>query len=79
MKKKDIYEMQAVCALYTMCYLLKELLDEVADELPPTMANEIELLRNGLNAVSSRMEDYNEGVRDLFFAACDDCETEARG
>lgn len=75
MTKKDLNELQSVCALYSMCYALNELICQLKySDIPDCMTVEAESLSDALTAMISQMETYREDVRELFFSACEDKE-----
>lgn len=76
MTKKDLTELQAVIPLYTMCYCMSELIDEVKYDLPENMADSIETFVNSLRGIMSEMDAYQEKSRSVFMAACEDSNTE---
>lgn len=70
MKKKDLTEMQTVCHVYSMCYCLNELLDEVASDLPEEICTD--LFRGWLENFIHDMEDYKFSKESMFLSACED-------
>lgn len=70
MTKKDILELQTVCAAYSMAYSLNELLDEIYSDLPEMI--ECYNLRNYLKDFLNDLNHYRCEKEDLLLSACDD-------
>ena len=72
MKKKDLTEMQTVCSVYSMCYCLNELLDEVVSDLPEEICTD--LFRDWLKNFIHDIENYNASKESMFLSACEDAD-----
>lgn len=74
MKKKDLYELQTVCAVYSLCYSLNELLDDCESDLPECIHADI--FRHYLSTFLGDMETYRDETCDMFISACGNAEGE---
>lgn len=74
MKKKDLCELQAVCAIYALCDSLNESLYECGSDLPECI--HADLFKHDLLTFLNHMDAYKYKNHDKFINACEDAEEE---
>ena len=73
MKQKDLMHFETVCALFSMCHCLDDLLDEITEEdLPETLGESYQALKTSIRAMLEGMEQYRDAEKDTFMSACED-------
>lgn len=72
MTKNDLLELESVIPLYSMCGLLRELIDEVLYGLPEDSKDSVRALEDALKAVLDTLDAYQASKQQTFFDACED-------
>ena len=72
MTKNDLLELESVIPLYSMCNLLRELIDEVLYGLPEDSKDSVRTLEDALKAVLDSLDAYQASKQQTFFDACED-------
>lgn len=73
MKQKDLMHLESVCALFTMCHCMDDMLDEITeDDLPEMLGESYQALKTSIHAMLSSMEQYRNAEKDTFMSACED-------
>lgn len=72
MTKKDIEDLVTVISIYSPCYSLSELLNDLQYDIPKELSDGFEQLNCGLQNMMSLIDSYKESKRDIFVLACTD-------
>jgi hypothetical protein len=72
MTKKDIEDLVTVISIYSPCYSLFGLLNELQYDIPKELSDGIEQLNCSLQNMMSLIDNYKESKRDTFVSACTD-------
>ena len=72
MTKNDLLELESVIPLYSMCGLLRELIDEVLYGLPDDCKESVRALEDALKAVLDTLDTYRASKQQTFLEACED-------
>lgn len=73
MKQKDLIHLESVSALFSMCYCMDELLDEITeDHLPEMLEEPYKALKLSIHSIMESMETYRKVEKDTFMSACED-------
>jgi hypothetical protein len=72
MTKNDLLELESVIPLYSMCGLLRELIDEVLYGLPEDCKESVRTLEDALKTVLDSLDAYQASKQQVFLNACED-------
>lgn len=72
MTKNDLLELESVIPLYSMCGLLRELIDEVLYGLPDDCKESVRTLEDALKAVIDSLDAHQSSKQQIFLEACED-------
>lgn len=72
MTKNDLLELESVIPLYSMCGLLRELIDEVLYGLPEDSKESVRALEDALKAVLDTLDAHHASKQQVFLDACED-------
>lgn len=72
MTKNDLLELESVIPLYTMCGLLRELIDDVLYGLPEDSKESVRALEDALKAVLDTLDAHQASKQQIFLDACED-------
>lgn len=72
MTKNDLLELESVIPLYSMCGLLRELIDEVLYGLPEDSKESVRALEDALKAVLDTLDAHQASKQQAFLDACED-------
>lgn len=73
MKQKDLMHLESVCALFTMCHCVDDMLDEITeDDLPEMLEESYKNLKASIHSMIESMETYRDQKKDTFMSACED-------
>lgn len=72
MTKNDLLELESVIPLYSMCGLLRELIDDVLYGLPEDSKESVRALEDALKAVLDTLDAHQALKQQTFLEACED-------
>lgn len=72
MTKNDLLELESVIPLYSMCGLLRELIDDVLYGLPEDSKESVRALEDALKAVLDTLDAHQASKQQIFLEACED-------
>lgn len=72
MTKNDLLELESVIPLYSMCGLLRELIDDVLYGLPEDSKESVRALEDALKAVLDSLDAHQASKQQIFLDACED-------
>lgn len=72
MTKNDLLELESVIPLYSMCGLLRELIDKVLYGLPEDSKESVRALEDALKAVLDSLDAHQASKQQVFLDACED-------
>ncbi len=72
MTKNDLLELESVIPLYSMCNLLRELIDDVLYGLPEDCKDSVRTLEDALKTVLDSLDAHQESKQQIFLDACED-------
>lgn len=72
MTKNDLFELESVIPLYSMCNLLRELIDEVLYGLPEDCKDSVRTLEDALKTVLDSLDAHQASKQQIFLDACED-------
>lgn len=72
MTKNDLLELESVIPLYSMCGLLRELIDDVLYGLPEDSKESVRALEDALKAVLDSLDAHQASKQQIFLEACED-------
>lgn len=72
MTKNDLLELESVIPLYSMCGLLRELIDDVLYGLPEDSKESVRTLEDALKAVLESLDAHQASKQQIFLDACED-------
>lgn len=72
MIQKDVNDLCVVVSLYTQCYCLSELMDELNSDVPDELSDALCNLSEGVQKMLSAIENYRENKQRVFIDACSD-------
>lgn len=72
MTKNDLLELESVIPLYSMCSLLRELIDDVLYGLPEDCKESVRTLEDALKTVLDSLDAYQASKQQTFLEACED-------
>jgi len=72
MIQKDVQDLCSVVSIYTQCYSLSELMDELNGDVPDELLDAFHQLSESVHQMISTIEDYRENKQCVFIDACSD-------
>lgn len=72
MTKNDLLELESVIPLYSMCGLLRELIDDVLYGLPEDSKESVRALEDALKAVLDTLDAHQASKQQAFPDACEE-------
>lgn len=72
MTKNDLLELESVIPLYSMCGLLRGLIDDVLYGLPDDSKESVRALEDALKAVLDTLDAHQVSKQQIFLEACED-------
>lgn len=72
MTKNDLLELESVIPLYSMCGLLRELIDDILYGLPEDSKESVRALEDALKAVLDTLDAHQASKQQIFLEACED-------
>lgn len=72
MTKNDLLELESVIPLYSMCSLLRELIDDVLYGLPEDCKDSVRTLEDALKTVLDSLDAHQASKQQVFLNACED-------
>ena len=72
MTKNDLLELESVIPLYSMCNLLRELIDDVLYGLPEDSKESVRTLEDALKTVIDSLDAHQASKQQIFLDACED-------
>lgn len=72
MTKNDLLELESVIPLYSMCSLLRELIDDVLYGLPEDCKESVRTLEDALKTVLDSLDAHQASKQQVFLNACED-------
>jgi hypothetical protein len=72
MTKNDLLELESVIPLYSMCTLLRELIDDVLYGLPEDCKDSVRTLEDALKTVLDSLDAHQASKQQVFLNACED-------
>ena len=73
MKRQDFRDYEVVLALFTMCYCMDGIIDEIAEcDLPEMLREDYRAVRSSISSLIKSLEQYRDEKKDTFLSACED-------